>query len=52
MLMANIIDDSIINLDLDKINFKDKNEVKAIFFALLNTIKNLVQENIRLREEV
>ena len=49
--MANIIDESIINLDPDKINFEDKDEVKAIFIAFLNTIEHLVQENIRLREE-
>lgn len=49
--MANIIDESIINLDPNKINFDDKDEVKAIFIALLNTIEHLVQENIRLREE-
>jgi cell division septum initiation protein DivIVA len=49
--MANIIEESIINLDPDKINFEDKDEVKAIFIALLNTIEHLVQENNRLREE-
>lgn len=49
--MANIIEENLINLDPDKINFEDKDEVKAIFIALLNTIEHLVQENIRLREE-
>jgi len=49
--MANIIDESIINLDPDKINLNDKDEVKAIFISLLNTIEHLVQENIKLREE-
>ena len=49
--MANIIEESIINLDLDKVNFEDKEEVRAIFIALLNTIEHLVQENLRLREE-
>lgn len=49
--MASIIAESIIDLDPDKINFDDKDEVKAIFVALLNTIEHLVQENTRLREE-
>lgn len=50
--MANIIAESIIDLDPDKINFEDKDEVKAIFVALLNTIEHLVQENTRFREEI
>ncbi len=49
--MANIIEESIINLDPDKINFEDKESVKESIIALLNTIEHLVQENAKLREE-
>jgi regulator of replication initiation timing len=49
--MAAIIDDSVINIDPDKINFEDKDAVKTIIIALLDTIENLVQEIIKLREE-
>ncbi len=50
--MAKVVEDRIINLDPDKINYEDKDEVKAIIVALLNTVEQLVQENIKLREEV
>lgn len=49
--MASIIKESIINLDPDKINFDDKESVRDLITALLNTIEHLVQENARLREE-
>jgi hypothetical protein len=49
--MAAIIDDSIINIDPDKIDFEDKDAVKTIIIALLRTIEHLVQEDIKHREE-
>jgi regulator of replication initiation timing len=49
--MAAIIDDSIINVDPDRIDFEDKDAVKNIIIALLSTSEHLVQENIKLREE-
>src|SRR5271157_3926322 len=49
--MASIIKESIINIDPDKINFDDKESVKELIIALLNTIEHLVQENAKLREE-
>jgi hypothetical protein len=50
--MVKVVEDRIINLDPDKINYEDKEEVKAIIVALLNTVEQLVHENIKLREEV
>ncbi len=50
-MMASIIKESIINIDPDKINFDDKESVKELIIALLNTIEHLVQENAKLREE-
>lgn len=50
-MMASIIKESTINLDPDKINFDDKESVKELIIALLNTIEHLVQENAKLREE-
>jgi hypothetical protein len=50
-MMASIIKESIINIDPDKINFDDKDSVRDIIIALLNTIEHLVQENAKLREE-
>ena len=50
-MMASIIKESIINLDPEKINFDDKESVKELTIALLNTIEHLVQENAKLREE-
>jgi regulator of replication initiation timing len=50
-MMAGIIKESIINIDPDKINFDDKESVKELIIALLNTIEHLVQENAKLREE-
>jgi hypothetical protein len=49
--MAAIIDDSIINVDPDKIDFQDIDAVKKIIIALLGTIEYLVQRDIKLREE-
>lgn len=49
--MAAIIDDRIINIDPDKIDFSDIDAVKEIIIALLNAIEYLVQETFRLREE-
>jgi len=50
-MMASIIKESIINLDPEKINFDDKESVKELTIALLNTTEHLVQENAKLREE-
>ena len=50
-MMASIIKESIINIDPDKINFDDKESVKELIIALLNTIEHLAQENAKLREE-
>jgi len=47
-MMASIIKESIINIDPDKINFDDKESVKELIIALLNTIEHLVQENAKL----
>ncbi len=38
-MMASIIKESIINLDPEKINFDDKESVKELTIALLNTIE-------------
>ena len=48
--MAVIIDDSIINIDPDKIDFDDKDAVKMIIIALLRTIEHLVQKDIKHQE--
>jgi len=50
-MMSGIIKESIINIDPDKINFDDKESVKELIIALLNTIEHLVQENAKLRAE-
>ena len=50
-MMASIIKESIINIDPDKINFDDKESVRELIIALLNTIEHLIQENAKLREE-
>ena len=50
--MAVIIDDSIINIDPDKIDFDDKDAVKMIIIALLRTIEHLVQKDIKHQEEI
>jgi hypothetical protein len=50
--MAVIIDDSIINIDPDKIDFNDKDAVKMIIIALLRTIEHLVQKDIKHQEEI
>ena len=49
--MVSIIKESIINIDPDKINFDDKESVRELTIALLNTIEHLVQENAKLRAE-
>ena len=51
-MMARIIKESIINIDPDKINFDDKESVKELIIALLNTVEHLIQENAKLREEI
>jgi hypothetical protein len=51
-MMASIIKESIINLDPEKINFDDKESVKELTIALLNTIEHLVQENAKLRRKI
>jgi len=50
-MMASIIKESMVNIDPDKINFDDKESIKELIIALLNTIEHLVQENAKLRVE-
>jgi len=49
--MASIINESIINLDPENINFDDKESVKKIIISLLSAIEALIQENARLKAE-
>ena len=50
--MGEIIQNDLISLDVDKINFDDKESVKSLIITLLNVIEQLLQENQRLRVEV
>jgi regulator of replication initiation timing len=50
-MMASIINESIINLDPENINFDDKESVKKIIISLLSAIEALIQENARLKAE-
>ena len=50
--MEEIIQNDLISLDVDKINFDDKESVKSIIITLLNVIEQLLQENQRLRVEI
>jgi hypothetical protein len=47
-----IIQKDLINLDVDKINFDDKESVKSLIITLLNVIEQLLHENQQLRIEV
>jgi hypothetical protein len=49
--MAKVLEDQIIDLDPDKIDFENKDVIKEIIISLLNTVERLAQENNRLREE-
>ena len=50
--MGEIIQEDIISLDVDKINFDDKESVKSLIITLLNVVEQLLQENRQLRVEV
>ena len=50
--MGEIIQNDLISLDVDKINFDDKESVKSLIITLLNVIEQLLQENQRLRVEI
>jgi hypothetical protein len=49
--VPNIIHEGIINLDVDKINFDDKEAMKELILQLLSTIEQLAQANQELRKE-
>ena len=49
--MRDIIHEDVINLDVDKINFDDKEAMKELIIQLLSTIKQLAQANQELRKE-
>ena len=49
--MPNIIHEGITNLDVDKINFEDKDAVRELILRLLNTVEQLAQSNQELRKE-
>ena len=50
--MGEIIQKDLISLDVDKINFDDKESVKSLIVTLLNVIEQLLQENQQLRVDV
>jgi hypothetical protein len=47
-----IIEEEIINLDVEKIDFDDKEHLKSLILLLLNRIELLAQENQLLREQI
>jgi regulator of replication initiation timing len=49
--VPDIIQKGIINLDVDKINFDDKEAIKELIRQLLNAIEQLAQANQELRKE-
>lgn len=49
--MPNIIHEGITIIDLDKINFEDKEAVRELILRLLNTVEQLAQSNQDLRKE-
>ena len=49
--MPNIIHEGITSLDVDKINFEDKDAIRNLILRLLNTIEQLAQSNQDLRKE-
>ena len=59
MVVHDIIRKEIIALDIDKINFDDKESLKALILQLFNTIEQLAQayqelrvENQQLKDEI
>ena len=48
--MPDIIHEDVINLDVDKINFDDKEAMKGLLLQLLSTIEQLAQSNQELRK--
>ena len=51
MFVPNIIHEGITNLDVEKINFEDKEAVRELILRLLNTVEQLAQSNQDLRKE-
>ena len=49
--MPDIIHEAVINLDVDKINFDDKEAMKGLILQLLSTIEQLAQSNQELRKD-
>ena len=49
--MPDIIHEDVINLDVDKINFDDKEAMKELILQLLSTIEQLAQSNQELRKD-
>jgi len=49
--VPNIIHEDIINLDVGKINFEDKEAIRELILQLLSTIEQLAQSNQELRKE-
>ena len=49
--MPNIIHEGITNLDVEKINFEDKEAVRELILRLLNTVEQSAQSNQDLRKE-
>jgi hypothetical protein len=49
--VPNIIHEGITNLDVEKINFEDKEAVRELILRLLNTVEQLAQSNQDLRKE-
>jgi hypothetical protein len=52
LIVGEIIQKDLISLDVDKINFDDKESVKSLIITLLNVVEQLLQENQQLRVEV
>jgi hypothetical protein len=50
--VGEIIQKDLISLDVDKINFDDKESVKSLIITLLNVVEQLLQENRQLRVEL
>ena len=51
MFVPDIIHEDVINLDVDKINFDDKEAMKELILQLLSTIEQLAQSNQKLRKD-
>jgi regulator of replication initiation timing len=50
--VGEIIQNDLISLDVNKINFDDKESAKSLIITLLNVVEQLLQENRQLRVEV